>query len=658
MTLAYRIHLKQYETDEQFEILRSFLNEHRAAVDELALFSDYWHHGYTDPRLFAERMRIAARRIEQLHADGFGSVGINVITTMGHFSEAWDYLPKLPFQAMVGHDGAVSSCSPCPNTPEYRRYIAQRYRTAAEAKPVFIWVDDDVRMESHGEVMFGCFCPVCLARYGEAFDHEEIEREELVARLNAPDGRTWREEWVEFNVRTIEDLLADIARAVRQVNPDIELGLMTIGPTINTYSGQDITRWMNALGGNRIRPGHGYYEDSSPRGVIAKTLEVGRQNLETPPFVDEIQYELENFPYNRLDKSVQSALNECALALVAGCNGIAFNALKPLPGAFDDFYELLRGIAGEREVWQALVDAAQGLPLVGAWPAADPRLMAKREVLDGNWFSLGGLYNIEQPNSLAELGLPLTTDPKSAVVTLLSGRIAEALDDKALRSALSGGVLLDPSTLQVLWERGLGELAGVKVDRCFDNGLYERFTGHALNGAYAGESRDARMSMGNSEAWSLKPAGKGVAELTRYVAYDDSDQGIAMTAYENAIGGRVVAMGYFPWARLGSGHKRAQILAAVDWAAKGRVPLLIERLVRVTPFVRQSADGCRIAAVLLNTGFDPTDALEVRLRATPERVEWVQREGSVPLSIRRDGHDTLITVPDIAPWNYGVLIGR
>ncbi|MBM3190709.1 MAG: hypothetical protein FJZ90_18570, partial [Chloroflexi bacterium] len=64
MRLAYRIQLPQLETDEQFTRLLGFLDRHRAAVDELALFTDYCHHGYTPPAVFAARAAIISQRIE------------------------------------------------------------------------------------------------------------------------------------------------------------------------------------------------------------------------------------------------------------------------------------------------------------------------------------------------------------------------------------------------------------------------------------------------------------------------------------------------------------------------------------------------------------------------------------------------------------------
>ncbi|MCX7004062.1 MAG: hypothetical protein NTV22_12445, partial [bacterium] len=111
----------------------------------------------------------------------------------------------------------------------------------------------------------------------------------------------------------------------------------------------------------------------------------------------------------------------------------------PVPSHMEDYDDVMRGLAASKPLWDAYTEASQDLPLVGLWPAAHPRLMANRQVRDCNWFKHDPAYNIEQPNHLSDIGLPLTTDPRSACVTVLSGRIAEGFDDSELRKMLAGG---------------------------------------------------------------------------------------------------------------------------------------------------------------------------------------------------------------------------
>jgi hypothetical protein len=149
--------------------------------------------------------------VRALKQAGIPSVGINVLATIGHANEAWDYNAPLPFQPMVGHDGLVSRGCACPNTKEFRNYVRAKYELVAKAKPDFIWVDDDIRMHQHG-VAYGCFCTTCLEIFNRISGGQLHTRESLVAALNDPARRELRLAWVEQNIRSLESLLADVCQ--------------------------------------------------------------------------------------------------------------------------------------------------------------------------------------------------------------------------------------------------------------------------------------------------------------------------------------------------------------------------------------------------------------------------------------------------------------
>jgi hypothetical protein len=130
-----------FETDEQFDKLIALLNAHRSAVDEIAFFTDYWHHNYHPLDRFAKLTATMARRVDTLHSAGYRSVGINVLDTLGHIDEAWDFLP-MPFPTEMRQDGTRSKSRVCPSSPEFNAYIPKKYELVAQAKPDFIWVDD------------------------------------------------------------------------------------------------------------------------------------------------------------------------------------------------------------------------------------------------------------------------------------------------------------------------------------------------------------------------------------------------------------------------------------------------------------------------------------------------------------------------------------
>lgn len=650
MTLSFRIGPEQWLTDDQFAKLTLLLTVHRPAVDEISLFTHEAMGGFGSLETLAPEADLMRARIEQLHALGIRSAGINVLCTLGHGDPEGVWAAELNLPLTVGHDGAVSTACPCPNSPEFRAYIIAKYKLFAAAKPDFIWVDDDLRMTHHG-VLYPCFCPICLNLFGQSAD-----RADLVARMNDHQESALRRDWVEFNASVLESVCADIGQAVRTVDSSIEVGLMSIGSSHSTWGGHALGRWTAALGAVRGRPGHGFYWDDAPRGILAKALDVARQVRDYAPSVRDVQYELENYPYISLDKSTRTVLNEVALAIIVGCNGVAFNALKDTPGTLEDFEPLVSAIAAERPAWEALITGAKGLPCVGFWPADDNALMGKRTVDASGWFWEGGVYDIHRPNQLVEMGIPLTTHADTSCGAILAGRIAEAFSLAELRDLLSRGVLMDGDALGVVWARGLGDLTGVFLNEQIVGGAVERLTSHPLNGRFAGDSRDALVNR-NDNVRRLEPVQSGVGDLAHLQGYDGRDLGCCMSAYQNALGGRVVVSTYAPWRRLGRISKRTQLLTLADWLSFGKLPVMIDQHVRVAPFVRMSADGSKLAAVLLNSTLDASGPLEVRLRCTAQHVSLITVDGPVPLKVLPGDGEIRVTVPSIAAWQTAILLG-
>jgi hypothetical protein len=643
LTLSWRVGVPHYETDEAFEALMEQVRANADWLDEVAFFDSITHHLYLPLELFEERARILAGRIAAMRQAGIRSVGINVLATLGHLDEARDTMPQLPFQPFTGMDGRTSTGCGCPNAPGLRAYVGRKYALMAGAGPDFIWVDDDVRMNNHG-VPFGCFCPVCVGIFSNTTGHG-FDRASLVAALHEADRDDLRAAWLAHNGSSISALMAHVAASIAAVNPSIATGLMTAGAG-DLYSGADVSRWLLDLGASKLRPGGGFYCDATPGGMVSKAYDIGRgaRAMRHMPEITDIQYELENFPYQKLRKSVTALLSECTLALATGCDGVALNMLPMWGAPYDECAAFLPALRRVRPAWEQLTAHAAGLPTAGLWAPWRADLLASVKPEPGRGWP-GGLWEhgTSQPYVLAEIGLPLSVEPWDGEAPprfgcVLTGRLAQAFDDDALRALLAGGVLMDTGALDVLTERGLSSLAGVRVERRIDNGAMERFTDDALNGSAAGQIRDARIEFwGDARGMgdTLEAVADGVRPLAEMQDYFRRPLGTCMTAYENDLGGRVVVMGYAPWMFLQSVTKRAQLLSAADWITRGKLPVRIDAAVPVIPFVRMSADRAVAAVVLLNAGLDPVEGVEVRVRlADAERTEAVE----------------------IAPWSTATLL--
>lgn len=655
LTLSWRIGVGQYDTEESFESLRDVVRRNAAIFDEVALFETITHHQYFPLDAYRKRMELVARRLRALREIGVKSAGINVLCTIGHVNEAWSFMPPLPYQPMVGHDGAASRGCACPNTPEMRAYVREKYQLTAQASPDFIWVDDDIRMHHHG-VTWGCFCDTCLKLFA-ARAGRHYSREQLVAAFDQPDQGRVRELWIEQNIATLESLLRDVGEAIRAVDPKIRTGLMTAGPGWTTYSGEALERWCRSLHATKARPGGGFYNDATPIGMVPKALECSRQRVLLPPEVTDLQYELENFPGGLLGKSATAVLDECTLSLAAGLNGIAFCASTPDE---KDCAPLLAAVHPARRVWEELVAHTAGLPTVGLWAAWTPQLMARRTVRQGeHWLPGEAKYDITRPNLLADLGLPLVAE-QDGTGSILSGRIAESLSDQQLKDILCGGVLMDSASLEVLTERGLGHLTGVRISRRYDNGVVERYTADPLNAAVVGQTRDARIEFWGDATGlgdTLEPLADGVRVLATMEDFFGHPLGSAMTAFENSLGGRIVVMGYAPWMLLQTVGKRRQMLDIADWISRGRLPVRIDQTVRLIPTVRLSADRRKGAVVLLNASLDEISEATIHIRASATTARCLSiGQPDRTLTIEPEEGGGQVTLKSLAPWSAHVIL--
>jgi len=625
LILSWPIKWQDYVPDEAFAKVLVLLSRHRPAVDEVSLYDTPTQMSWFPPiEWWSQSTDVIARRFYSLRELGMQRVGVYATVTLGHGDFNLEGAPKLPFPPMVGFDGKESVASPCPNGPEFQAYNAGKYARIATASPDFILVCDDVRMQSHGAVTWGCFCPVCLHLFGDQFGRL-YSREELVHALNDPSEGELRRAWVERNARTIESIYDTIGEAVHQTNPRIQTGMETLGVVYSAYSGSAYERWFAALRATRAKANMLFYYDTSigqgfsasRMDLLVKALEISRQIEMYPERVNDRQYEFETWPSGGLVKEPQTAINEFTIALLSGCNGVALNTLGWSP-PYDEYAPLFQQIVHARPYLEAILREVDGLPACGLWAAWSPQVFGNRSVRPGEYWLPAAEYPPELPYDmnlaqvLAQIGIPLSAR-RSDFGVVLAGRIAETLGDAELRSILKGGVLIDIMALRVLIDRGLGDLTGVKIDASPHDTVMARMTMDPLNGPYK-----------NALSWAFVPPGfesnvlvpiAGVRWLAQLEDSVGKVIGPCMSAFENSQGGRVVVASYSPWWYLHFVSRRYQMLEIADWISDGKIPVKIVEPVRLTPYVRMNSEGTSGVIVLFNTGLSPIDVATVLIRA-------------------------------------------
>ena len=659
-TNSLRIHYRTWSDPERNREQLALLRAVRDTIDEVAFFTGDTH----APLPLAElRRRAALLRsiIPEYKALGL-RVGINHLATIGHLDENPENSLNEPWQHLVDMSGAVSPSCYCAADPAVQTYIRECYAALAGAGPEFVWIDDDVRLESHPKtVAYSCFCPDCLAEFsaetGKAWD-----RAGLVAAFSA-GSRTERLElrrrWLEHNRRYVTRILQLARTAVDGVTPAIQLGFMTAEIP---FSGWGYAAWAAAMAGPqsvavKFRPGGGFYNDDNPLALLAKCHAVGRQNAFVPASVTDIQYEHENFPYISLNKSRAAYLAEMVGANAAGCTGVLLNTLGISGDPLEEFRPYFTAVKNARPFFDELVATCGRSSCDGIWTAFGGDHVAALGPDDrwpgpGAW---GGSFHAV--NEFFTLGLPAAYTRAGATVTILTGDNVLEWSVAQLRELLAGSVLLDGAALHRLTELGLADLVGFEIDGTRDLNTVEQFTADPLNGRFAGWHRDCRPSFWQQSTPLLRPTATTARPLAECHDFTPKKFGCCAGVCENRLGGRVAVFGYYPWSMLGSLAKSTQLRNVTRWLSRDRLPAYVESYHRIALWCRRDAAG-RPTFVLINASIDP--AADVVLKARdltgPCQTLNLQGERQALAGVAPDGPYQSLQLPTLAPW--GALLVR
>lgn len=645
----------------ELEDLLVALKKNRRACDEVWFCTEMGFPGLEEHRRSARMMAEAAREVRALGI----APGLQIANTLGHGLSPVQDKSAAVWPMMVGEDGRLAATMPCPRGRAALDYIDRMTRVYAAWQPSSIWIDDDLRMSSHGTTEYGCFCPSCLGEFSaQQGKGKKYTRTSLLKALHGPSGGAVRLAWTHFNGGSLAGIASVVAEAAHAVAPQCRLGFQQIGHEPFLYSGPDWAPVLKALarGGRRsagARLGHGYYSDHNPRQVINKALMISRQISRLPGCVDQICPEVENFNHNAFGKSAHGTVVESSLDLAMGCNSLSYAILCSGNEPMAWYGTLLSRIAAYRPFWEEVVRINRGtMPgglevRLGREQAARP-LRPKEPPFAWASVDLDNIYN------LAALGLPLCTNEQAADAVILHADAVGGLSGKELRGILSGGVMMDGLAAMRLQERGFGKWLGVRVA-----GLsrpvpyYEEISRDSLNGEYAGKPWTS--VFGNaSGAFMLEPLGVKGRVLGHYVGRHKKRQGAATVLAHNRLGGRVAIFGYFGWEVAPSGAKRNQYLAAANWIAKGHLPVWVRTPAQVMVVPRLDARGRLVSVFFMNASIGEAPPLPLRLSGVHGgRARWlVPGKPAKTLSLKGGGKEVFCDTPGLPSWSVACLAFR
>ncbi len=613
---SVRIAYENWEYEDRFDHLIRLLKEYRGGITETALFTSATHSPLTWDE-FSRRIGVIEKRMPKLREAGF-KAGINHLTTIGHHCEDLDAGLGDKYTYMTNIKGEVCRGSYCMRNPAFiEEYVLPCYALMANTKPDFIWIDDDIRY-GHMPIGNGCFCDHCIEVFNNTYGYS-FTREGLREALNKNDPEL-RMKWLEHNGSAIIALLKAIADCVYAIDPNIVLGFMT---GERYFEGYRFELWADALsqgGRHEImwRPGGGAYEDFNFDLITKKQSEIGRQTAYLPDYVKIVQSEIENFPYQLLKKTPRSTAFEASMTMTVGCTGAAFNILpSENMESPDTVIPHLDAIEKLTDFYKLQHDLLGGFKPVGIHSGWRPYSQAASG--EGEFVSQSGTEFSAFARECFVFGLPESYRHDLAPITMLKGRSAAVMSDDEIRRILSGGVYIDAPAVEYLHSRGFGELIGFKVEKCIPVDARELYIDVPFNEGIAGGIRNCRQAFYFGDSYSFVPMSDKCVTVAKLIDYHDRIVGdCSVGLYENALGGRICASGYYPHSWVCDHRKTEQLKRIFLWASKGTLPSFVASYNRIRNITL--TDGNVNRMTLFNTSNDVQKNVIAALRTDSDTV--------------------------------------
>lgn len=660
--VSFRIGPQRWLDNSRFSELLDLFGAYPNVADELTFFSQDTHSPLPLDHI-TKRASILSERMSTVREMGYRT-GINHLSTLGHLNENLPNSLSDKYGRIVGIDGTVAQGSLCPNDESVRDYISQIYRVLALANPDYIWMDDDLRLANHYPVMVGCFCDNCLSIFSKE-SAADYTRESLQNAFNGNSTNSKldiRKAWVEHHKSTMKRVFELIEKSIHAANRCIAIGVMT---TELLYDGYNYAQNSNILSGPNNtdvmwRPGEGFYFDDRPSGVLAKAHSLGRQVSMIPDNVVSIQAEIENFPYQPLKKSKQMNALEGAAYIASGCTGAAFNVLPMCDESLGNYSPLISKLADTRPFYDMLVQHLKRSKPSGVYTGWCQNSIIAGNLSDGDWLSSDIRGNIfSHSEEILDLGIPAAYSLNEADVTLLSGNSVAAMDEADILRILSSGVYMDAQALETLNQMGYGELTGFVTEQTIEHDSLEMCTNHQLNAGFEGDRRDARQSF----AWwgvavtRLVPAKDSCETLAQLVDYTGTVLApCCIGVFENRLGGRVCAAGYYPWTFLQSFSKSAQIKCIMRWLSKDRLQAYVDSFHKVTLWYRNTGSGTAVVTVI-NSSLDTAHDMAIMLKTSCKQIRVFDMDctETIVVSSGKIGAYKKFILPAINPWEIRMI---
>ncbi len=557
---------------------------------------------------------------------------------------------------LVKENGEKSNCLICATSPLFLEYLEEELRIyLEEIKPDGVWIDDDLRQTRD----HNCYCDRCMALFNER-NGLDITREYLTENMHTDLGL--RDRWVKFNEWRAGNVASTIGRAIHKYAPNTYPALQ------NGEAGCIKGHWQKAVFDafyeatgtpGHYRPGGGAYDDRDQWEIWKKAFEICVQTRGLPENVKDICPEIENLPDVTYGKTIAGQIFETAYYLAAcGATSMSYASMMRIYEPMSWLTLQMKAMSENYEYLKKLSDVNLKTKFGGveiAMPEEPWKVLGSERPFD--WNKTVGITGSNYSGlEFIHCAIPLSLGKNSRGAYLLTGEYACAMTDDELKKLLSCNVFCDGRAVEIIYERGLGELLGISVQKQNMRQFVEGYTSHPIcDGA---ESKIWSMNFFGADHYVITDG--EYEAVTEYIGVNDHSikGGTASAVVTTALGGRWYICGYRPFHKNGilSFDKRNQYLAAMKYIGAHTDAVLLDRL-PAHVFPRIDGEGRTVAVSIVNVTVGESGELHLLLEApASEKFVFCQIGGEfTEVKTEKTDKGLVLTLPSIKAYGIGTV---
>ena len=486
-------------------------------------------------REMAELMKVAVKKCK---AAGL-TCTFYLKSLIGHFT-CKTYC--LPYTKFVGFNGEESVNECCLLDEGFANYAAELFRYYAACGFDKMMLDDDVRSVNHCNGQLGCVCDLHLRETEKEYG-KPLTRQQLIAAFSQFDEESVKikEAHRKVNFRGQLRFVSAIEKAVHQVDPHIQLGQMISGVEADQFQGRDVKQYLQTLAGEKhrpfLRPPGGFYSETLGDAVLvggAWGMKYRELLGDSADYVSEVEV---YSPRNIFTKSCKMLDLQMQIHALTGFSYLSLNLLDHFGTPPSESKEYLTQLKERKPYYDMLCKLTAGKKNWGIGMPLPENYVAS---LRSNRFGMQGT------NSYAflmqKLGVPVCY--RETEVNFLTAELLNCYSDEKITQLLSTGAILDEEGVKLAIERGFGHLIGVESIEDVKTACYEEMTDDSMNDGFAGDRYPVYTANvhANETCYNLRLL-PGARALTVLADEKLEPFGVGTAYYENALGGKVLALG-------------------------------------------------------------------------------------------------------------------